>query len=795
MHKFKIQTIIDSMNSKPEFSNSLNFSLNNILGNKSTSDSKIVPKSDRVDSAVGMIDKYIRFILHGYFFLLPALFIPFVYDQFTFGRFLLTILVSSLLTILLGIKFYLKGTVDVSFSKVTIYLILFSLSLFASYYFSTDRYSAVFGNAGNYYSAGLFYMGVMLIAFFATMQKVGFATLRKSFIAGILLSTLTAYVSLLKVNVPYFGDLASQFNLSGTVVMLLGLQIFAAVISMISLIEMPKMNALKAFYAIVFVLSSSYILIVLDITAVVILLIALFVVMSVYGKKFNENRTLIGMLVGIILAVLVINNTSARDILRMDRVAVQPRMGLIDSWLVSASTAKEFPLFGTGLGTFSTFYSIYRPAFVNTTPNAGLRFMYPMNDLFLVLSTMGYVGLIVFVVMLIAVIKKSVELVHKGEHVEESIALLLSLLLLLVLGINPILLVATFFLIGMQIKNTGAVKTFSNKALGAVLSLPGFAFLIGSVIFLRGVAMGEYYYYKALTTPLSESYVYLNRAIISAPFEDVYRRTLVLNNLAISAQASRRENLSDAEKQNIVDLLSQARANAEFLVQKSPASVANWEVLGTFYKGLVGAVDNADVAASQAYQNALRYEPTNPALYLSLGSIYYGQKQYQLAVNSFAQAVALKNDYANAYYNLAYALKDGGNIEQALIQLQIVDRLTPTGTEDSKKVREDLATFTKLYEEYRAKVAAAIAAQQAQQGVQAPVEKPNTATLKPAPQPEPLRTPAEQTSTKIETNEKLELNENASPTTTETKKLPAADGTNVNAEQGQIDAPLAKPAQ
>ena len=74
------------------------------------------------------------------------------------------------------------------------------------------------------------------------------------------------------------------------------------------------------------------------------------------------------------------------------------------------------------------------------------------------------------------------------------------------------------------------------------------------------------------------------------------------------------------------------------------------------YRNIINVASGADGWTVAAYRQAITRDPNNPILRLNLGGIYYSAKNYNEASRSFADAISLKPDWANAYYNLSYAL-------------------------------------------------------------------------------------------------------------------------------------------
>jgi tetratricopeptide (TPR) repeat protein len=158
--------------------------------------------------------------------------------------------------------------------------------------------------------------------------------------------------------------------------------------------------------------------------------------------------------------------------------------------------------------------------------------------------------------------------------------------------------------------------------------------------------------------------------------------------------------LTDQDRQTIQTLISQAVNEGRAAVALSPRSPRNWEVLASIYRNISGVADNALAFSLDAYGRAIQRDPLNPALRLNVGGIYYTAKNYDLAIRFFTDAINLKPDYVNAYYNLAIALRDKGDLqnaqqvaEQAIVLLQ------------DNKESNDYKTVTALLEEIKKKAA------------------------------------------------------------------------------------------
>lgn len=87
--------------------------------------------------------------------------------------------------------------------------------------------------------------------------------------------------------------------------------------------------------------------------------------------------------------------------------------------------------------------------------------------------------------------------------------------------------------------------------------------------------------------------------------------------------------------------------------------------MGSVYRSISGVAQNALSFSLEAYSQAIQRDPLNPSLRLNAGNIYYTAKNYDLAIRFFTDAINLKPDYANAYYNLTIALREKGDLQNA----------------------------------------------------------------------------------------------------------------------------------
>ncbi len=145
---------------------------------------------------------------------------------------------------------------------------------------------------------------------------------------------------------------------------------------------------------------------------------------------------------------------------------------------------------------------------------------------------------------------------------------------------------------------------------------------------------------------------------------------------------------------------------------------------------LIGAIfhlsiENADKFAVQTTQQALALDPNNPQQYIDLGGIYYQLGLYDDAIRQFQIAINLKNDYANAYYNLGHALEAKGNNKEALTIYQAVKTLVANNKDSSDKITAEIQALQDKLNQEEANQKAA------QNALQNPVTNPNAQSNEP----------------------------------------------------------------
>ncbi len=243
----------------------------------------------------------------------------------------------------------------------------------------------------------------------------------------------------------------------------------------------------------------------------------------------------------------------------------------------------------------------------------------------------------------------------------------------------------------------------TKNSLTLVISLVILLVVIYGIWSISRFFLADFTRLKALN---SSSGLIRAQSLISAtnlnPNSDLYRidlsqTTFSLANLIAQqkgpSESSPSGSLSQEDLVSIQQLISESITQAKIATILSPLNSRNWELLGSIYRQIIGVAPNASQFALDSYSKAILLDPTNPLLRLQMGLLYYSLKNYDLAVRFFSDAVNLKPDYTNAYYNLSIALREKGNLNEAENIAEAALPLVPKDSPDYKIINtylEDL---------------------------------------------------------------------------------------------------------
>lgn len=350
--------------------------------------------------------------------------------------------------------------------------------------------------------------------------------------------------------------------------------------------------------------------------------------------------------------------------------------------------------FGNGPGQFFAVFAKHKPIFFNQTNFWNLRFASSSNEYFQIISTLGLIGFLSFILLAIKGISLSLK--------KSNFSLLALFFLFLFLPANILTLFLLFIFLGLNANEFKEEKyRLEKKDNFFYLPLILLALFSGGLFYLlfRNY-LAENYHQKAVLAASrnqgKSAYDWEIKAIKINPYNDNYRISFSSLNFLLASNLIQKKDLSDQEKQVVSQLLQQALNEARNAVSLSKENPANWEHLAFIYRNLINTAQGADQWAINTLRQAIALDPANPRLRVDLGGLFYTAKKYELAIDLFKSAINLKPDYANAYYNLAYAYKEKGEYQNAVSMMETVLTLVNKDSNDFQKAKSDLEEFKKL---------------------------------------------------------------------------------------------------
>ncbi len=389
-------------------------------------------------------------------------------------------------------------------------------------------------------------------------------------------------------------------------------------------------------------------------------------------------------------------------------------------------------LFGSGFGTYLTDFMRFKSAAYNLSQDLwSFTFFRSSTFILELLATTGITGLLAFIFLIFRILKE------RNFFIPLIIAVVLSILLpfsfttiilfFVLLGIfaatrahnNPEKFAETeFYFVALKrgllaARTEGESISLNTTERKYSKLLPIFLFLVlislvGFPLYFSARLLISDILYKNSLVAYSQNnglqtYNLQLVAINVYPYRDLYYRGLSQTNLALANALAlqQKEGKADAQaQQNILLLIQQAINAGRNATTIAPTTSFNWSNLSSIYRSLIGFGQNADQFAVQTNQQAIALDPNNPQQYIDLGGIYYQLGLYDDAIRQFQISINLKNDYANAYYNLGHALEAKGNLKEALSTYQAVKTLVANNKESNDKITAEIqALQNKLNQE------------------------------------------------------------------------------------------------
>ena len=362
-----------------------------------------------------------------------------------------------------------------------------------------------------------------------------------------------------------------------------------------------------------------------------------------------------------------------------------------DVGMVVASQISKNPTLavaGVGVENFLTAFTMGRPASLNTTPLSTVIFKTNADFFLHILTVYGLIGLTGALIMVGTLLSG-----NKKEWLFITKLLCIASLILIPPTIALLTVIATILVLAQgdrQAPKPVTVRPWIRVSAGALLMLTTAA----SFYFLIRAYSAEVYFFRSLLATEAndgtKTYNQQIQTIRANTFLSRYHITYSQTSLSLANSIASSITKNDQDRQLVGQLVQQAVREAKIAVTLNTTSVAAWENLGLTYQTIMPVASEAGSWALTAYGGAVKLDPSNPTLFVNIGSVFVQQKEYDNAIAAFERAIQLSPSYTNAYYNLANAYKLKGDIASAEATLTKTMTLVEPGSTDYYKVKNEL---------------------------------------------------------------------------------------------------------
>lgn len=450
-------------------------------------------------------------------------------------------------------------------------------------------------------------------------------------------------------------------------------------------------------------------------------------------KEFSKDYNLVVHVVSSVLILLGIALTIYKvAVLPQKPIVLPPSYGF---QIALASIAQDTGrmllsfLLGSGYGTYLVDFTRFYPVAFNMESNLwNLSFSFSSSYVLELISTVGVLGVLSFLFIFLRTIKTRINPVSPlfvAVIVTFVLAALIPFSFILVALLFVLLAFYSVFLflegdkrvddvvISLVAFKQGILAfepesearrnrarteglAFPVAAIALILLVSGFVGFYGGRLLLSDVKFAHSLQQDALQSG-QQTYDLQREAIATFPYKADYYRIFSQVNLALAnslvTNLPQGASPSAQQQQTIIALLQQSINSARAAATLSPLTSSNWENLSQVYRSLIGVGENAEQFAIASLQQSIRLYPYNPRLYIALGGIFYQLGAYDQAINQFQIAVSLKQDYANAYYNLGHAYEAKGDMQNALTSYGAVRQLVSNDKESLEMIEKEIAAL------------------------------------------------------------------------------------------------------
>jgi len=667
-----------------------------------------------------------RGLLYTEIFFLPFFFLPFTLDVLELNKqtLLLVLTFAAALCWIAGMMVSKRFAVRRGW--INILPIVFFIAISISAWYSSVPFLSWVGGESQEYTSVLTIVALVVLFFLAanTMkEKYSHHLLAFLIILSACLTGIVALLSLFGINLPFSFAHAQVFSPLGT---MNTTGIFLVAISGLAtakFVSSHKRNLPQDVCGFLLALLTFIFLLVVDYSVLWILLVASQSIILVFAfVRIHDFKTPFRFILPISLLIISLPFWLLLSSPFSVSLPVEINPSARASREISEQTLSAFSqVFGSGPATYALDFASFHGPQINQTDFFNTRFDRASSYFLTLLPTIGYFGVVTFLLFLFAIGTKTVFHLLQSKPQEgwlEIFSLFVPWTVLVIAGaMYPfnLTLVAFLFLfsglLGAHIFSTPTIPTKAHTA--AFRLLASLFLLIGSLAFLIGIFftvqryIGEMAFAKAVradrsSASLQDIVVSLDKAATLNRFDDRFYRVLadalLLRLKEEIPHPSLTTEVTSETKQYLQGLAAASVNAAVHATELSPRNAKNWLVACSVYRELLRMVPDAQTFAREACLKATELEPFNPSVWKELGVTELaiaGQKRaltvstdqtiaqtaktewqsaLSLAEAAFNKAVELKANYAPAHYQLGLVYDQQGRLDDAIGKIESVAR-------------------------------------------------------------------------------------------------------------------------
>lgn len=652
-----------------------------------------------------LVLKIQRFVFYTSLIIIPVSVLPLPWDLTEYSMGLLLSIFASTFLLLEMIKIVLSGGIKIYKTSWDVVLFLIILSLIFSTLFSQSLSVSLWGFDYRLGSGAvitilsILYMYsarsllkkeediFLLVKYLSYGISISAVISILSFFGYNILSFIPSFRELFTTGLPFYSSARVSILIwSITMIMNLGIVVYFA---------MQKKERIIIPYWVVIIITGIATLLFSINQGGNIVIFSIIAMILIFTLPFIKKRPLNKYFVWIMLSVIVLftglfaltRSQGIQELLFKDDVNVITQVSLDNdiSWKVASSSVSQTVtqgLFGMGVDTFSVAYNLFRPFSEETIILNNTNFTYAGNNILNILSSLGVVGLLVFMYATVVAVKNIVNHIKilPFEKPKDFLLFFFDVAILLIL-FSSFLTYYTFIIFFLlftlftvqgyfegkelnEIRMDFASGGLRKDSFGIVVSVIAvlvfivlFSALTKQIVSTTKILKAETLVAESQQTELSTEErndllvevmdLYGNAASLNKSNPLIHRRTAILVSQYIQSLAEQYNSTDEVELRDTI--FNSIASYTEVMIDEtdkatdlSPQVYANWVARSEIYTNLVGlGLTTYTHSALSSLQDAVALNPLNYELYYSASQLYIVQNDVDAALIALNQVFSI----------------------------------------------------------------------------------------------------------------------------------------------------------